>query len=180
MARTPLAQPSTPTIYIGRLPDSPIGPLWVAVSGTGLVAVDWDMSQDDFTRYIQHRFKTNVVYDDSRTAEPLQQLSEYLQGRLSQFSLPLDLTSLTQFQQEALRLTIEVPYGETATYKEIALQLGKPLAARAVGRAEATNPLPLVIPCHRVVGTDGSLHGYGGPGGIKMKAWLLDLERSHK
>ena len=65
----------------------------------------------------------------------------------------------------------------STTYKEIASRVGNANAARAVGRVEATNPIPIIIPCHRVLGTDGSLHGYGGPGGIKLKAWLLDLER---
>jgi methylated-DNA-[protein]-cysteine S-methyltransferase len=84
---------------------------------------------------------------------------------------------MSPFQVQALQLTLNIPYGQTSTYKEIALRLGKPLSARAVGRAEATNPIPLVIPCHRVLGSDGGLHGYGGPGGIKLKAWLLALER---
>jgi methylated-DNA-[protein]-cysteine S-methyltransferase len=77
-----------------------------------------------------------------------------------------------------LRITSQIPYGETRTYQEIAVQIGKQHAARAVGRVEATNPIPLIIPCHRVLGSDGTLHGYGGPGGIKLKAWLLDLEKS--
>jgi methylated-DNA-[protein]-cysteine S-methyltransferase len=76
-----------------------------------------------------------------------------------------------------LHFTVEIPYGQTSTYKVIASLAGNANAARAVGRVEATNPIPIIIPCHRVLGTDGSLHGYGGPGGIKLKAWLLDLER---
>ena len=83
---------------------------------------------------------------------------------------------MTSFQLQVLHLTYHIPYGQTSTYKDIAIQVGKPNAARAVGRVEATNPIPLVIPCHRVLGSDGSLHGYGGPGGIKLKAWLLQLE----
>jgi len=80
------------------------------------------------------------------------------------------------FQLAALKATQSIPYGQTKTYAEIACEIGKPQAARAVGRAEATNPIPLVIPCHRVIGTDGKLHGYGGGKGIETKAWLLALE----
>jgi O-6-methylguanine DNA methyltransferase len=69
-----------------------------------------------------------------------------------------------------------IPYGQTRTYREIAAQIGTPNAPRAVGRANATNPMPLVIPCHRVIGTDGKLHGYGGAGGLKTKRWLLTME----
>jgi methylated-DNA-[protein]-cysteine S-methyltransferase len=180
MPRSYRSQPSTPIIYIGRLPSSPIGPLWAAVSEIGLVAVDWEMSQEDFTHSIRRWFTGDVIYDDSRVATPLHQLSEFLNGRLKEFTYPLDITHLPQFQQRALRLTIEIPYGETTTYKDIAIQAGNPQSARAVGRAEATNPIPLVIPCHRVLGTDGGLHGYGGPGGVAMKAWLLNLEHTHK
>jgi len=87
---------------------------------------------------------------------------------------------MTPFQLQVLHLTLDIPYGHTSTYKELAKRLGNQFAARAVGRVEATNPIPLVIPCHRVLGSDGSLHGYGGPGGIKLKAWLLELEKTHE
>ncbi|OGO31068.1 MAG: hypothetical protein A2136_07265 [Chloroflexi bacterium RBG_16_54_11] len=163
-------------IHIGLLGSSPIGPLWVAVSAIGLKAVDWNQPQQDFTRLVQGRSNSNVIYDESRTSEPLRQISEYLMGERRDFDLPLDLNRMTAFQQQVLQLTSIIPYGQTSTYQAIAIQLGKPGAARAVGRVEATNPIPLVIPCHRVLGSDGGLHGYGGPGGIKQKAWLLSLE----
>ena len=167
-----------PPIYIGLLPASPMGPLWAAQSSLGLVAVDWSKPREDFTRQVQQRFPTQVIYDEAHTAEPMRQLSEYLSGQRRMFDLAIDLSGMSTFQMQILRLTSAIPFGHTSTYKEIAVRLGNPNAARAVGRVEATNPIPLVIPCHRVLGSDGSLHGYGGPGGIKMKAWLLQLEQS--
>jgi methylated-DNA-[protein]-cysteine S-methyltransferase len=140
--------------------------------------VEWDLSQADFTQLVEHRFHANVEYDISRTAEVLDQMTDYLAGNMRQFTLPLDLSGMTPFQVMVLHFTFLIPYGKTSTYKEIATQVGKKHAARAVGRVEATNPIPLIIPCHRVLGSDGSLHGYGGPGGIKLKAWLLQLEQS--
>ena len=165
-----------PPIYIGLLPSSPIGPLWVATSSLGLVAVEWNMPQADFSLLVGKRFPSAVVYDEIHTEEALRQLSEYLDGHRCQFTLLLDLSGLTAFQAQVLHLTAQIPFGRTSTYKELAIQVGNPHAARAVGRVEATNPIPLVIPCHRVLGSDGSLHGYGGPGGIKLKAWFLKLE----
>jgi methylated-DNA-[protein]-cysteine S-methyltransferase len=167
-------------IYTGYLPSSEIGPMWVATSEIGLVMIEWDMTQSDFSQRVVHYLHREVLYDEARTAEPLHQLKEYLCGNLRQFRLPLDLSTLTPFQQQVLHLTTQIPYGQTATYKEIAAMAGRPNAARAVGRVEATNPIPLVIPCHRVLGCDGSLHGYGGPGGIKLKAWLLQLEKTRR
>jgi methylated-DNA-[protein]-cysteine S-methyltransferase len=169
------ASPRRP-IYIGQLPSSPIGHLWVACSEKGLVAIEWSMSEADFSLQINQRFHTEIIYDENFTAKPLNQLAEYLSGKRRYFELSLELSDLTDFQQQVLRLTTSIPYGQTTTYKDIAIRSGKINAARAVGRVEATNPIPLVIPCHRVVGSDGSLHGYGGPGGIKLKAWLLNLE----
>jgi methylated-DNA-[protein]-cysteine S-methyltransferase len=171
-----LTKPSP--LYIGHLPSSPIGPMWVAVSEVGLVMVDWDMSQAQFTHQVEQHFHSPVIVDATHTAEPLQQLANYLNGILHQFDMPLDLSAMTPFQRQVLQLTSQIPYGSTTTYKELAFRVGKPNAARAVGRVEATNPMPIIIPCHRVLGSDGSLHGYGGPGGIKLKAWLLQLERA--
>ena len=93
--------------------------------------------------------------------------------------MSIDWSVLTPFQERALRATYDIPYGRVKTYGEIAQLLGNPRAARAVGRAEATNPMPLVIPCHRVIGSDGGLHGYGAGEGLATKAWLLELESSN-
>ncbi len=166
------------TISMGMLSSSPIGPLWVAVSELGLVAIDWDMSEVDFTSKLKQTYHRDVHINLALTAEPIRQLSEYLAGIRHQFDITLDLSTMSPFQIQVLQLTLDIPYGQTSTYKEIAIRIGNPLAARAVGRVEATNPIPLIIPCHRVIGSDGSLHGYGGPGGIKLKAWLLKLEHS--
>jgi len=163
-------------IYIGKLPSSPIGPIWVAVSDVGLLMVEWEMPQVDFSFKVEAHSHKSAIYDPARTSETLQQLSSFLAGKLRLFTLPLDLSGMTPFRQLVLKLTAEIPYGQTSTYKTLAILAGKPNAARAVGRVEATNPIPLVIPCHRVLGTDGSLHGYGGPGGVKLKAWLLEME----
>jgi methylated-DNA-[protein]-cysteine S-methyltransferase len=140
--------------------------------------VEWETLEADFSHLIEQRYNSRVIYDESRTLEVINQLADYLNGTRRQFSLAIDFSSLTPFQVEVLRITSQIPYGETRTYQEIAVQIGKQHAARAVGRVEATNPIPLIIPCHRVLGSDGTLHGYGGPGGIKLKAWLLDLEKS--
>lgn len=166
-----------PVIYISEILSSPVGPLWVAVSENGLFAVEFGGSQEAFTQQILRRApKARLLPGAQQTAQASRQIIEYLEGKRKIFDLEIDLSGLTRFQQEALRATLAIPYGETATYSQIAALLGSPGAARAVGRAEATNPMPLVIPCHRVVGTDGTLHGYGGPGGIELKARLLKLE----
>ena len=87
---------------------------------------------------------------------------------------------MTVFQIAVRQAVMALPYGETASYGEIAARVGNPRAARAVGAVQASNPISFVIPCHRVLGADGSLHGYGGFGGLKTKAWLLELETQHK
>jgi len=164
-------------IYIGEVTPTPLGPIWVAISERGLVAVEIGASQASFVKMLQHRFPgCQPALDLNRASEAVQQIQDYLEGNRREFTLPLDWSGMKSFQQQALRLTLAVPYGRVTTYGKIASQMGSPRAARAVGRAEATNPMPLVIPCHRVLGTDGGLHGYGAPGGVKTKAWLLELE----
>lgn len=164
-------------IYIGEVAPTPLGPIWVAVSERGLVAVEIGASQASFINLLQHRFPgCQPAIDLNHTSEAIRQIQAYLEGNRREFALPLDWSVMTAFQQQALRLTLAVPYGQVTTYGKIASQMGLPRAARAVGRAEATNPMPLVIPCHRVLGADGGLHGYGAPGGVTTKAWLLEME----
>ena len=165
-----------PSLYMGELKGTPLGNLWLAVSDLGLVAVEWSQSQAEFKAYLAKRFKQPVEHNPDKVRDASRELSEYLTGKRRQFTLPIDWSRMRPFQQAALRATFAIPCGETRTYGELAAQIGRPRAARAVGRAEATNPMPLVIPCHRVIGADGKLHGYGGGEGLPTKEWLLKME----
>jgi O-6-methylguanine DNA methyltransferase len=109
-------------------------------------------------------------------ARARRELQEYLGGRRAFFDVPWDPAALGEFQGRVLGITARIPFGEVRSYGWIAKAIGDPAAARAVGTALATNPVPLIIPCHRVVKSDGGLGGYSFPG--MRKAWLLDLERS--
>jgi methylated-DNA-[protein]-cysteine S-methyltransferase len=111
---------------------------------------------------------------DSLLVEAASQLRAYFEGSLREFHLPLEMDG-TEFQVHVWKLLCEIPYGETRSYRELARALGKPQAVRAVGAANGANPLPIVVPCHRVIGADGSLTGYGG--GLALKKRLLELER---
>lgn len=175
MPRTPPSPCDSP-LYIGQLQNTPLGDLWIAVSETGLAAVEWAASEAEFGASLLKRFKRPVTSDPLKVAPAAEQIREYLAGKRREFNLPIDWTLLRPFQREVLQVTLSIPYGETRAYGDIAAQIGRPRAARAVGRAEATNPMPLVIPCHRVVGRDGKLHGYGGGEGLPTKTWLLKLE----
>jgi len=162
-------------IYIGELNGSPIGDLRLAVSDLGLVAVEWADSQLQFDSYLQ-RLKRPIQPDAKKIAPYAKELREYLSGKRSAFTIPIDWSLFRPFQREALQAIFRIPYGETCTYHDVAIEIGRPNASRAVGRANATNPMPIVIPCHRVIGRDGKLHGYGGGEGLKTKEWLLKLE----
>lgn len=162
--------------WIGSVKGTPLGELWVAVSTRGLVAVEFPSNRADLTLHLQRIGFTQVIYDQAKVGPVLEQIQSYLDGRLRSFDLTIDWSLLTPFQRLALQATAAIPYGQTATYRQIAERVSRPRAARAVGRAQATNPMPLVIPCHRVLGTDGKLHGYGAGDGIATKAWLLKLE----
>jgi methylated-DNA-[protein]-cysteine S-methyltransferase len=164
-------------IAVGTTSSSPLGSLWAAVSERGLVAFDIQVSREEFLQQLDRLGFTDVSEDQAQVADVLRQVSEYLAGDRQTFDLPIDWSILTPFQQQALKATFAIPYGQTSTYADIARLLGKPGAARAVGRAEATNPMPVVIPCHRVVGSDGGLHGYGAGNGLETKDWLLKLEK---
>ncbi len=108
--------------------------------------------------------------------EPIRQLSDYFDGKKVDFSGALEYNGSTPFQKRVWDATRRIPYGETRTYGEIAREAGSPGAARATGRALGANPIPIIVPCHRVVGSDGSLTGFGG--GLEMKKRLLDMEKA--
>ena len=163
-------------LYVGEARGTPLETLWLAVSRRGLAAVTAGGTRQEFEAWLVKNFKRPVEYQPKKTAQAAAELQEYLEGERRFFTQTIDWTLLRPFQQAVLKATSEIPYGETATYKGIAEKIGRPTAARAVGRAEATNPMPLVIPCHRVLGSDGKLHGYGFGQGLHTKEWLLKLE----
>ncbi len=164
------------TLYCGESGATPLGRLWLAVTENGLAAVEWGKTDLEFEAMIAKRFKCSVRFEPFRVKQAAKELGEYLQGKRQEFGISIDWSLLRPFQRAALLETMTIPYGETRSYKQIAERIGRPRAARAVGRAEATNPMPLVIPCHRVIGSDGKLHGYGLGEGLPTKEWLLKLE----
>lgn len=165
-----------PPLFTGILRSTPLGDLWIAVSEHGLAAIEWSQDEAEFGVYLAKRFKRPVEPSPEKVDLMLRQLDEYLRGARKAFDLPIDWSLLRPFQRRVLELVFAIPYGQTRTYGDIALEIGNPRAARAVGRANATNPIPLVIPCHRVIGSDGKLHGYGGGQGLATKEWLLQME----
>lgn len=166
------------TIFIGNTGQTAIGDLWVAVSENGLIAIEFPATQAEFVAWLEKHHDGQIEFAPERVAQAVRELREYAAGQRREFDLPIDWSVLNAFQRQALQITFAIPYGQTRTYKEIALQMGNPRAARAVGRAQATNPMPIVLPCHRVVGSDGKLHGYGGGDGLPTKEQLLKMEKA--
>ncbi|MEE8357770.1 MAG: methylated-DNA--[protein]-cysteine S-methyltransferase [Anaerolineales bacterium] len=117
------------------------------------------------------------LFSEQETKPALDQLKAYLNYEIKKFSLPIDWSGYTKFQKDVLQETLSIPYGETRSYGQVADAIGNPKASRAVGQAEKSNQVPLVIPCHRVLGSDGSLTGYGGKDHTDIKAWLLNFEK---
>ena len=162
-------------IYIGELNGTPLGDFRLAASDLGLVAIEWADSQPQFDSYLV-RLKRPIQPNEKKIKPYAKELAEYLSGKRYTFTIPVDWTLFTPFQCEDLQAVFRIPYGETRTYADIAREIDRPHAYRAVGAANAMNPMPLVIPCHRVIGMDGKLHGYGGGEGLKTKEWLLKME----
>lgn len=166
------------TTYFG-LADTPIGSLLVAGEGRTLVAVKFDVddanaaaSIDEFHRETRGAF--TFVRDDGRVTALGEQLREYLDGKRHALDLDLDLSWVTPFRRRVLSECAAIPRGQVITYAELARRAGSPNGARAAGNVMRTNPIPIVIPCHRVIGSNGSLTGFGG--GLDVKAQLLQLE----
>ena len=167
---------TAPVVY-GKLEHPWLYTVFAALRDGKLVRISFDLPEDEFRLELENRFRSPAAFRPDAAAEALDQIRTYLNGDRTVFDLPLDISSLTAFRQRALRETLKIPYGQTATYGEIARRIGSPRAARAVGRAMAANPIPLVIPCHRVLAADGALTGYsGGRDGLAIKSRLLELE----
>lgn len=157
--------------------DSPVGPLWVAVGPKGVSTIHFGREPSDWElRRLVRLFGPGIVPDRRRTAAIERELDQYFSGRRRTFDVAVDLRGLTPFQERVLRSTSRIPYGELETYKAIARRVGNERASRATGAAVGSNPIPIVVPCHRVIATDGTLGGYGG--GLDAKRRLLALERS--
>jgi len=167
-------------LSIGVLDDTVLGPIWVAVTDMGLVAVQMGGKEENFNQGLAAALGIPLISSEVQVLPIIRQIEAYLQGTRQSFEFPIHWEIMSPFQQKVQQAVYAIPYGETRTYGQIAAQIGSPRAARAVGRANATNPMPLVLPCHRLVGADGSLRGYGGGEGIKTKAWLLDFEKRNR
>ncbi|HEY7708260.1 MAG TPA: methylated-DNA--[protein]-cysteine S-methyltransferase [Gaiellaceae bacterium] len=154
--------------------DTPVGPLFVAVTERGLCRISYDPDPDRETETIARTFGVRVLRAPRQIDEVRRELDEYFEGRRRDFDVPLDLRGREGFSRLILDRLAKVPYGEVTTYKTLAVEAGNPRAARAVGTIMNRNPIPIVLPCHRVVGSNGSLVGYGG--GLDRKRLLLDLE----
>jgi methylated-DNA-[protein]-cysteine S-methyltransferase len=174
--RTYLAEIQSKTLYYDVMEDSPIGSICIAVGKNGLVGIEIGVTEAKFVARLEKRFGSVAARSPRVLRDVIEQLDEYFKGRRSSFKLRVSLDHLTLFQQKVLLATSDIPHGEITTYGEVARRLGKVQLARAVGQALARNPIPIVIPCHRVLASDGSLHGYSGGKGLETKKKLLLLE----
>jgi methylated-DNA-[protein]-cysteine S-methyltransferase len=171
-----LAEMAMPLLAYDRLESTPFGDLLIAVSDRGVVALNFGGDEPKFCERLEQEHKAVVQHDARRVAYVMDQLGEYFSGARNKFEIAYDLSGLTPFQRRVLEAVQQVPKGSYVTYLELARRIGKPKAARAVGQALGRNPIPILIPCHRVIATDGSLGGYSGPGGVQTKSELLRLE----
>ena len=158
---------------------TPIGDVYVAKSRQGICRISFPHSTaESFLQQFLKVANVTVQRDDPRLHHETSLLKEYFDGKQVNFDFPMDLRGGTPFQVKVWEKLREIPYGECRTYQWVAAQIENPLAVRAVGMANNKNPLPPVVPCHRVIGSDGSLTGYAS--GIHIKKWLIEMERNAK
>lgn len=168
-----------PAVFYREM-ESPIGTMTLVSTEKGMAKVVFGNVDDTFPELKAWTKKHHLSYDlqenDSLFIPVITQLTEYFQGKRQQFTINFDLYG-TAFQQKTWQTLRTIPYGETRSYKEIAQCIGAPKAVRAIGQANNQNPVPILIPCHRVVGSNGALVGYNG--GIDKKVYLLQLEKEN-
>lgn len=154
---------------------SPLGPLWVAIGPKGVTTIHYgDAPSESELRRLVRVYGPGIVPDHRRSSALARELDQYFSGRRKAFDLDVDLSGLTPFQSRVLAATARIPFGEVSTYGAVAKRAGNAKASRAAGGALNSNPIPIVVPCHRVVGSNGALVGYAG--GLEVKKRLLAIE----
>jgi methylated-DNA-[protein]-cysteine S-methyltransferase len=154
--------------------ETPFGTYVVATTAKGLVSLSFEHDPDEAIDELARRLSPSVVHAPKRIDRVRRELDEYFEGRRKHFDVPLDWSLVTGFNRKVLEATARIPYGGVSTYADMARSAGSPRAARAAGNALHNNPIPIVVPCHRVLHSGGGLGGYGG--GLDMKKRLLTLE----
>lgn len=164
---------TAPRIQWGEM-QSPLGTLFVALTDHGVCALDFGRARAEFLARLNPRAR--LERDTAGVQRAIEQLRDYFSARRATFDLPVDLSTLTSFQRAVLSTACRITPGQVWTYQRVAEVMGRPRSSRPVGQALAHNPVPIVIPCHRVIASDGSLGGYSGGSGLDAKLWLLRLE----
>jgi methylated-DNA-[protein]-cysteine S-methyltransferase len=155
--------------------DSPIGTLLLMATPKGLVRIAFESeNRDEVLGEVAQSLSPRILEAPRRLDPVRRELERYFEGTLRDFEVPLDWSLAGDFARRVLRRTARIPYGSVASYGDVAVGVGTPRGARAVGNALGSNPIPVVVPCHRVVRTGGAIGGYGG--GLSRKRWLLALE----
>lgn len=155
--------------------DSPVGPLLVAATKKGLVRISYVFEDpEDVLEELAARISPRVIEAPARLDEARRELDQYFERTRTRFDVPLDWRLTTGFSRKVLKATARVPYGSTSTYRAVATKAGSPRASRAAGNALGSNPIPIVVPCHRILHTGGGMGGYTG--GLDKKLYLLSLE----
>ncbi len=164
-------------IYYSSFDSSLLGKVFVASTERGVCMVDFLKSENNFLKSLRSKFPGELIRNDQKNRDVLNQLKKYLRGNLKRFDCKLDLKG-TSFQKKVWTALSKIPYGQTRSYKEIGRAIGHPKAFRAVGNANGQNSVPLIIPCHRVIESNGGLGGFGH--GVNVKRQLLDFEKTHR
>jgi methylated-DNA-[protein]-cysteine S-methyltransferase len=163
-------------VYYSFFDTSLLGKVFVASTERGVCMVDFLKSEKTFLKKLSDKFPGKLIRDDQKNRNVLDQLKKYLKGDLKRFDCKLDLKG-TSFQKKVWVALSKIPYGQIRSYKKVAQAIGHPKAFRAVGNSNGQNSIPLIIPCHRVIESNGGLGGFGH--GVKVKRQLLDFEKAH-
>jgi len=164
------------TIYYSSFDSPLLRKVFVASTERGVCMVDFLKTEKVFLSRLKERFPGKIIRDNRKNRNVVNQLKKYMKGELQRFDFRLDFRG-TSFQKKVWSVLAKIPYGQTRSYKEIAQAIGHPKAFRAVGNANGRNSIPLIIPCHRVIESNGGLGGFGH--GVKVKEQLLDFEKAH-